>query len=41
MTIQVGQVFNLRADFQIGAVRGLQTHAQDAILPHDREPGTA
>jgi hypothetical protein len=30
----VGQVFNLRADFPIGAVRGLQIHAQDAILAH-------
>ena len=44
--LPVGQVFNLRADFQsapsraIGARprhgrgRGLQTHAQDTILPH-------
>ena len=31
---EVGQVFNLRADFLIGAGRGLQTRVQDGILPH-------
>jgi hypothetical protein len=30
----VGQVSNLRADFPIGVIRGLQTREQDAILPH-------
>ena len=39
----VGQVFNLRADFESAPVaarsakRGLQTREQDAILPHIAE----